>query len=73
MINHTRILDVAITLLLYHGLIFIAAVQENYSYSFDNMVSHFSQQPWLVWLYLIIMSITGITLIISGLRDKGQA
>lgn len=78
--NHTRILYGAITLFLamliptiYHGMIFMAAVQENYSYSFDNMVSHFSQQPWQIWLYLAVMFLTGLTLIISGLREKGQS
>lgn len=57
--------------LLYHALLMHAAVQEEGQlYSYHVMVRHFFDLPWIVWPYLIGTTITGIFLVISGLKGS---
>ena len=58
-------------LLLYHVLLMFAAVQEtNYSYSYQNMVKHFFDLPWIVWPYLIAAWLVGASLVASGFKSR---
>ncbi|MCK5851134.1 MAG: hypothetical protein KAH23_09485 [Kiritimatiellae bacterium] len=57
--------------LLYHALLMHAAVQENgYTYSYHVMVKYFFTLPWIIWPYLIAMTIVGTCLVLSGIKNK---
>jgi hypothetical protein len=53
----------------YHALLMHAAVQEDgLIYAYNTMVKYFFELPWVVWPYLIAMTIVGSILVVSGLR-----
>jgi len=57
--------------ILWHTLLMNAAVQETgYTYSYHVMVKYFFTLPWIIWPYLIAMTVVGICLVVSGMNNK---
>jgi hypothetical protein len=57
--------------LLYHALLMHAAVQEGgHSYSYHVMVRYFFSLPWIIWPYLVAMTVVGACLVVSGLKAR---
>ncbi len=55
--------------LLYHAyLMDIASDETGYSYSFNNMTKLFFDLPWIVWPFLLAMTVVGTLVVIAGFR-----
>jgi hypothetical protein len=55
--------------LLYHVLLMQVAVQEEgHNYSYHVMVKYFFALPWIIWPYLVAMTVVGACLVVSGIK-----
>ena len=55
--------------LLYHAyLMEIASNEDGFSYSYHNIVNHFFDLPWIVWPYLLAMTLVGTIVVRAGLK-----
>ena len=59
--------------MLYHAAKMQAAAEvEGYRYSYHDVVKHFFDLHWIIWLPMIVLAIVGSILVASGLKDMNN-
>ena len=56
---------------IYHALLMLSAVEEP-KHGFESIAYSFFKLPWVVWPYLIVMTLLGLLLIVDGIKGERE-